>query len=131
HERWVLYQRYQRRRHPGGGMDDGTVEDFREFLAAHWSPTRFLELRDGTRLLAVAVTDVGNAALSAVYTWFDPAEAARGLGTLAILQQIAYGRAHGLQHLYLGYWIAGHPKMDYKRRYRPLEVLGAQGWVAL
>ena len=127
-ERWALYQRYQRLRHPGGGMDEGTVEDFRDFLAATWSPTRFLELRDGTRLLAVAVTDVGSAALSAVYTWFDPAEAARGLGTLAILQQIGYGRAHGLQHLYLGYWIAGHPKMDYKCRFRPLEVMGQHGW---
>jgi arginine-tRNA-protein transferase len=129
-QRWALYQRYQRARHPGGGMDDGTADDFREFLAATWSPTRFLELREGTRLLAVAVTDVGSASLSAVYTWFDPTEAARGLGTLAILRQIDHGRARGLQHLYLGYWIAGHPKMDYKRRFTPLEVLEDGQWTS-
>ena len=129
-QRWALYQRYQRARHPGGGMDEGTADDFREFLTATWSPTRFLELREGTRLLAVAVTDVGSASLSAVYTWFDPAEAARGLGTLAILRQIDHGRARGLQHLYLGYWIAGHPKMDYKRRFTPLEVLEDGQWTS-
>lgn len=130
-ERWALYQRYQQQRHPGGGMDGGTAEDFREFLSAPWSPTHFLELRQGTRLLAVAVTDVTTAGLSAVYTWYDPGEAARGLGTLAILQQIEYGRARGLAHLYLGYWIERHPKMDYKRRFLALEVLGAGGWAPL
>lgn len=129
-ERWALYQRYQRLRHPGGGMDDGTVADFHEFLDAAWSPTRFLELRENNHLLAVAVTDIAGDALSAVYTWYDPeASAARGLGTLAILQQIAYGQAYGLKHLYLGYWIAGHPKMDYKHRFSPLEVLETDGWM--
>lgn len=131
-ERWSLYQSYQTQRHPGGGMDEGSTADFREFLSAPWSPTRFLELRasDG-RLLAVAVTDVSADALSAVYTWYEPDEPARSLGTLAILRQIAYGLECGLDYLYLGYWIARHPKMDYKRRFRPLQILQDGQWQEL
>ncbi len=129
-ERWALYQRYQKLRHPGGGMDEGTAEDFREFLSAGWSRTRLLELREGGRLLAVAATDLAGEALSAVYTWYDPDCAQRGLGTLAILRQIGYGRALGLNYLYLGYWIARHPRMDYKRRFRP-EALDGGNWVPL
>jgi arginine-tRNA-protein transferase len=127
-ENFALFRRYLEGRHADGPMSDSDEEDFDEFVASRWSPTRFLELRLDGRLLAVAVTDVFADALSAVYTFFDPDEPARGLGTLAILRQIEYARDSGRTHLYLGYWIAGHPKMDYKSRYQPLEALGENGW---
>jgi arginine-tRNA-protein transferase len=127
-ERHRLYARYLRARHAGGGMDEAEPEDFARFLTAPWSPTRFLEIRLRGQLLAVAVTDVCADALSAVYTFFDPDAAARGLGTFAVLSQIEMARQLGLAHLYLGFWIADHPKMDYKRRFRPLEVLDGDGW---
>lgn len=130
-ERFALYRSYLDRRHHDGGMDDATPEDFSRFLAAPWSPTRFLELRLRGRLVAVAVTDRCPDGLSAVYTFFDPDEQARGLGTFAILAQIAWARRIQRDHLYLGYWIAGHPKMDYKRRFGPLEILGEDGWRTL
>ncbi|MDE2497488.1 MAG: arginyltransferase, partial [Xanthomonadaceae bacterium] len=64
------------------------------------------------------------------YTFFEPELPRRGLGTYAILRQIELARARELPHLYLGYWIAGHPKMGYKARFRGLQVLGADGWRA-
>jgi arginine-tRNA-protein transferase len=33
--------------------------------------------------------------------------------------------------VYLGFWIEGHPKMDYKRRFRPLQVRTREGWGTL
>ncbi|WP_049623529.1 arginyltransferase [Frateuria defendens] len=130
-ERHTLYQHYLRSRHAGGGMDEADASDFRRFLTAPWSPTLFLEFRLGTRLLGVAVTDVCLTGLSAVYTFFDPDESARSLGTFAILQQVDLARRRGIPWLYLGFWIEGHPKMDYKRRFRPLEVRTAEGWTRL
>ncbi|MFC7301432.1 arginyltransferase [Cognatiluteimonas weifangensis] len=130
-EQLALYRRYLVARHPGGGMDDHGGVEFDQFLVGSWSQGRFLELRDGAshRLLAVAVTDlVGDDALSAVYTFYDPDAHARGLGTLAILRQLQWARREGRRHLYLGYWIAGHDKMDYKRRFRPLEAFDGRGW---
>ena len=127
-EYFDLYRRYLGARHAGGGMDDPEPEDFSRFLYTEWSPTRFIELRLGSRLLGVAVTDLAASGLSAVYTFYDPDEAARGLGTYAILRQIELARELVLPHVYLGFWIQGHPKMDYKARFRPLELLGAAGW---
>jgi arginine-tRNA-protein transferase len=130
-EQFALYRRYLVARHPGGGMDDHGIFEFDQFLVGAWAQGRFLELRerDSHRLLAVAVTDlVGDDALSAVYTFYDPDAAARGLGTLAILKQVEWARREGRNHLYLGYWIAGHGKMDYKRRFRPLEGFDGRGW---
>ncbi len=130
-ERYALYQRYLHSHHRGGGMDKGTIEDFREFLCAPWETTRFLEWRCNSCLLAVAAIDIVGNALSAVYTWYDPTQSQRGLGTFAILQQIDYARTHGIDWVYLGYWIEDHPKMSYKRRFHPLQVLGAEGWQEL
>jgi arginyl-tRNA--protein-N-Asp/Glu arginylyltransferase len=129
-EYFQLYRRYLDARHAGGGMDDPDPEDFSRFLYTAWSPTSFNELRLHNRLLGVAITDVASSGLSAVYTFYDPDEGARGLGTYAILRQIELTRERGLPHLYLGFWIQDHPKMDYKARFRPLEILGADGWHA-
>lgn len=127
-EYFELYQRYLSGRHPGGGMDAPQHEDFSRFLYTEWSPTHFLEIRRNGRLLGIAVTDICPQGMSAVYTFYDPAETARGLGTFAILAQLEWAAREGLPHLYLGYWIAGHPKMDYKRRFQPLELLVQGSW---
>ena len=129
-EHFALYQRYLATRHPHGGMDGHGVAEFEQFLIGAWSESRFLELRerDSHRLLAVAVTDLVGDALSAVYTFYDPDEVARGLGTLAILRQIEWAQYEARSHLYLGYWIAGHDKMDYKRRFAPLEGFDGGAW---
>ncbi|SKC78391.1 arginyltransferase [Pseudoxanthomonas indica] len=128
-EHLALYRRYLSARHPLGGMDDHGAIEFDQFLIGSWARGRFVELREEGRLLAVAVTDLLPQALSAVYTFYDPALVERGLGTLAILRQIEWARRDGLSHIYLGYWIDGHRKMDYKRRFRPLEQFNGRQWV--
>lgn len=129
----ALYRRYLSSRHAGGGMDDHGAHEFEQFLIGAWNDSRFLELRErgSHRLLAVAVTDRVPEALSAVYTFYDPDEATRGLGTLSILRQVEWARRDGRAHLYLGYWIDGHPKMHYKRRFRPLEGFDGRTWQPL
>ncbi|MFT3762636.1 MAG: arginyltransferase [Pseudoxanthomonas sp.] len=132
-EHLALYRRYLHARHRDGGMDGHGAVEFDQFLVGSWSRGRFLELRDrsaegGGRLVAVAVTDVLPDALSAVYTFYDPDYEACSPGTLAILRQIEWARQDYRRHLYLGYWIDGHRKMDYKRRFRPLEAFDGRQW---
>lgn len=132
-EHVALYQRYLGARHAGGGMDGHGAAEFDQFLVGSWSEGRFIELRERAvggsgKLMAVAVTDVVEGALSAVYTFYDPDFAERGLGTLAILKQIEWARSTGRTYLYLGYWIDSHQKMDYKRRFRPLEGFDGREW---
>ncbi|MCB1606825.1 MAG: arginyltransferase [Xanthomonadales bacterium] len=125
---FALYQRYIAARHAGGGMDNPEPDDYSRFLLSPWSRTHYLELWLDAQLVAVAVTDSGPQGLSAVYTFFEPEMADRSLGTQAILSQIHACRERGLEHLYLGYWITGHPKMAYKAGFRPLETLVDGQW---
>lgn len=135
-ERLALYQRYLSARHAGGGMDNHDSDDFDRFLLSDWARSRCLEIRGPGQegpdsLLAVAVTDMSPNGLSAVYTYYDPEMPSRSLGTQAILQQLLWARSSGLPHLYLGYWINGHAKMDYKRKFRGLEAFDGQHWQPL
>jgi arginine-tRNA-protein transferase len=127
-ESFALYRRYLAMRHAGGGMDDPDPARFIEFLSSPWGMTRFHEFRTDGRLLAVAVTDHLDDALSAVYTFFDPDCPRRSLGHYAILWQIETARRLGLQWLYLGYWIQDCRKMAYKARFQPLECYQGNAW---
>lgn len=128
HEHFLLYQRYLETRHPSGGMDPQNIDAFYDFLDAYWSKTDFWEFRESGRLLIFSVVDHVPDGMSAVYTCFEPDVPRRSLGTFAILRQIEEAKAAGIDYLYLGYWVAGSTKMDYKRRFRPLEILTPSGW---
>ncbi|HXH02138.1 MAG TPA: arginyltransferase [Candidatus Competibacteraceae bacterium] len=127
-EHYLLYERYLRYRHPGGGMDDTSPQQYLSFVRSIWSHTRFYEFRQGERLLAVAVVDHLDDGLSAVYTFYTPDEAARSLGTYAILWQLQEARRLGLPWVYLGYWVEGCRKMDYKTRFQPHQLYQDGNW---
>jgi len=130
-EHFELYLRYQRGRHAGGGMDDPDPQKYTDFLISHQIETRFYEMRVQQRLLCVTVVDHIRDGLSAVYTFFDPNEQARGLGTYAILWQVERAEALRLPRVYLGYWIQESPKMAYKSGFRPLEAYQNGHWATL
>ena len=134
-EHFALYQRYQAARHPGSSMDDPDPERYLHFFFSRQVKTVFYELRLSPgpgagfgRLLGVAVVDVLRDGLSAMYTFSEPDQPARGLGVFTILWQIAEARRLGLSWLYLGYWIEECPKMTYKIHYQPLEGLAKGKW---
>lgn len=118
-EHYQLYRRYLKARHAQSEMAEATPEDYLNFLTCHWCDTRFYEFRLRGALVMVAVADLLDDGLSAVYTFFDPDHAERGLGTYAVLWQIEAAKRMGLSFLYLGYWIKDCRKMAYKTRFRP------------
>jgi arginyl-tRNA--protein-N-Asp/Glu arginylyltransferase len=124
-EKLTLYRRYLEARHDG--QMDGSELELRALTAGSAVDTREIEYRVGGRLVAVGVADLEPRAMSAVYCYFEPAESRRSLGVFNVLWMIDECRRRGLAWLYLGYWVAGSPKMSYKADYRPCETLDARG----
>lgn len=125
---YQLYASYIQARHHDGDMYPPSREQFTSFLVEGANQSEFLEMWRDDQLIALAVLDVLDDGLSAIYTLFDPDEEARSLGTLAILWQIEEAQRRHLPYLYLGYWIRECRKMNYKTRFQPLESLIDGQW---
>lgn len=128
---YELYRRYIAERHADGDMYPATREQYEAFIKTKTVDTRFFLFFAGDELLAVSVSDVLEQGLSAVYTFFDPEQAKRSLGNYVILWQLQKCQEMELPYLFLGYWVKGCQKMQYKSEYRPLELLIDGKWVLL
>ncbi len=135
-EQFALLRRYLSARHPGGGMAEMDEFDFADMVEQTPVTTFLVEYRepagaDGEpgRLVGACLTDQQSDGLSMVYSFFEPALDERpGLGTFIILDHIARASAAGLPYVYLGYWVRGSARMQYKVKFQPLERLGPTGW---
>ena len=138
-EHYDLFRAYLDARHSQGGMADMTVLDYAMMVEDTHVDTMLVEYRfrgpdsgitgqgEGP-LIATALTDLLSDGLSMVYSFFAPEFDKRGLGNLLILDHIRQVRLAGLSYVYLGYWVNGSRKMNYKMRFLPQEHLGPKGW---
>ena len=134
-EQFDLLQRYLSSRHPGGGMAAMDEIDYAD-MVEHTAVSSFvIEYREPSpdggqgRLVGACLTDRQGDGLSMIYSFYDPEHEARtGLGNYIILDHVRRAREAGLPYVYLGYWVDGSQRMQYKIRYRPLERLGPSGW---
>jgi arginine-tRNA-protein transferase len=133
-EQYALFKRYVAARHADGGMADMSGVDFRMMIEDTHVATRLVEYRlaanagEAGRLIACCLTDQLGDGLSMVYSFYEPEFENRSLGSFMILDHLARVRAIGASHLYLGYWVEGSRKMDYKARFLPQQRLGLDGW---
>jgi leucyl-tRNA---protein transferase len=134
-EQYDLLRRYLSQRHPVGGMtgmDDMDYADMveqspvRSHVVEYRTPGRFGRLGE---LVGACLTDQQADGLSMIYSFYDAeAEGRPSLGNFIIMDHIMRARAAGLPYVYLGYWVEGAARMQYKVRYRPMERLGPDGW---
>ena len=138
-EQYSLFRRYVDSRHGDGGMAGMTVLDYAMMVEDSHVETRIIEYRKrnadstitgkgGGELIAAVLFDRLSDGNSMVYSFFDPSEQKRSLGTFLILDHIERTRREGLKYCHLGYWVAGSSKMEYKARFLPQERLQAGGW---
>ncbi|MDJ0921199.1 MAG: arginyltransferase [Henriciella sp.] len=131
-EQFRLLKSYLKYRHDGGGMSDMGYREYTAMVNDSPVQTLLFEYRIGKRpgapLVGVSLTDILRDGFSMVYTFFDPTLKKRSLGTYMILDHVLHAVELGLPHTYLGYWIKGSQKMDYKRRFEPLEMLDGGEW---
>lgn len=128
-EQYRLFAAYQAQRHGDGEMARMDLGDYRTMVEVGSADSKIVECRDRNgRLIAVCLVDYLAHGISAVYSFYDPAQPQRSLGSFLILWLVGEAKRTGLDHVYLGFWVDQSRKMAYKARFRPLEGLTADGW---
>ena len=127
-EHFALYSRYLASRHPEGEMTGQSADQYMSFLGSSWCDTRFLEFRLADKLVALSTVDMLAGGMSAVYTCFDPDYSSMSPGVFAVLWQIRETHRRELPWVYLGFWVPGCQKMEYKSQYRPLQAYLNEQW---
>jgi leucyl-tRNA---protein transferase len=134
-EHYSLFRDYVDSRHGDGGMAEMTVLDFAAMIDESVVDTRIIEYRktypghtQPGELVASVLVDTLVDGISMIYSFYDPSEANRSLGTFMVLDAIRKAQALGLAYVYLGYLIKESPKMSYKQRFLPQERLSRDGW---
>lgn len=134
-EQYSLFRSYIDSRHADGGMADMSVLDFAAMVDDSFVDSKLVEYRIATGLgragplIACVLMDALNDGLSLIYSFYEPELSFRSLGTFMILDNIRRAERLGLAYLYLGYWVQGSRKMDYKSRFLPQERLTFEGWI--
>lgn len=127
-EYYQLYEQYINQRHSDGSMYPASEQQYFSFVGSQWNVPLFIEFYLEQRLIAVAVTDELEHALSALYTFFAPELSQRSMGTLAILNQIRLSQQMNKAFLYLGYQVDACAKMNYKSKFFPHQRFFANKW---
>ena len=131
-EQFELFKLYIDTRHGEGDMAMMDYYDYVALLEDTPVRTSIAEFRDANnRLLGCCIIDKISGGLSAVYSFYAKDEDRRSLGIYIILWLINQTKDFGLDHAYLGYWVSKSPKMDYKKKFSPLEGYGEGGWVRI
>ena len=127
-EAYELYSEYQRRHHGRTQQDPETA--FEEFLCRAPVPSAMMSYRLAGRLVGVGWVDLLPDSVSSVYFAFHPDYAERSLGTYSVLCEAELAAQRRNRYLHLGFYVAGSPKMAYKARFGPNELLLDGVWQA-
>ena len=128
---FAMYLRYQQHRHPDSSMCDEDPSKYLSFINSSYSQSVFFSFYKDEELIGICVVDRFKNGLSAVYTFFEPEHSKRSLGTYAILYMLHLAKQKNTPYVYLGYWIDGSDKMDYKRNFSPLQGYIDRNWVEM
>jgi len=74
------------------------------------------------RLMAVGYLDWTHEAMSTVYFFYRMEFASRSPGVFSIIRELEMAGTAGLLYYYLGYYVPGSSRMEYKARFSPCEV---------
>ncbi|HYD17966.1 MAG TPA: arginyltransferase [Patescibacteria group bacterium] len=126
---YELFSKYLHTRHPDGGMTEMAYGAFQQMMNESPMDSKFLVARKGDEILGVMQFDELPDGASAVYSFFNPDEEKRSLGTWLVLKLCEYTANAGKPYIYLGLWVKGSQKMSYKARFQPLELFVDERWI--
>ena len=128
-DHYRLFKNYVTSRHDDGQMAQMDQHDFTSMISNSPIETVLISYHDAeNNLVSAILSDLQSDGLSAVYSFFEPGLTTRSLGTFMVLDLLGIAKDSDLNWLYLGYFVKGSRKMEYKARFEPAEIFKDGQW---
>ena len=112
-------------------MAEMDEHDFADMVEQTSVDTYVIEYREPSvdgqpgRLIGACLSDQQSDGLCMIYSFFDVGpDSRKGLGTFIILDHVIRAGRAGLPYVYLGYWVEGSERMQYKTALSPARAPG-------
>jgi len=118
-----VFEIYQNHSQVRFGQKEKSFEQFLDSFYAPGAPSLQVEYTIANQLAGVGFCDVSKRALSSVYYFFHEDFQSYNLGTFSVLKEAEIALSLGKDYYYLGYFVKNNPRMEYKGRFFPREIL--------
>ena len=109
-------------------MNEMNFDDYCKMFNAPGIITKVYEYYYQDELVGCVISDFLEGALSMVYSFYSDSFLKNSFGKYIIIDHFRLAKEINKKYVYLGYWVEGSSKMDYKNSFNSSEVLIDNIW---
>lgn len=130
-EQFLLFKKYLKFKHYDSEMNEMNFDDYCKMFSPSGIITKIYEYYYQDELVGCVISDFLEGALSMVYSFYTDSFLKNSFGKYLIIDHFRLAREISKRYVYLGYWVEGSSKMDYKNSFNSSEVLIDNTWISI
>ena len=130
-EQFILFKKYLKFKHHDSEMNEMSFDDYCKMFNPPGIITKIYEYYYQDKLVGCVISDFLEGALSMVYSFYSDSFLKNSLGKYIIIDHFRLAKEINKKYVYLGYWVEGSSKMDYKNSFNSSEVLIDNTWTSV
>ncbi len=130
-EQYFLFKKYLKFKHCDSEMNEMNFDDYCKMFNPTGISTKIYEYYYQDELVGCVISDFLADALSMVYSFYANSFLKNSFGKYLIIDHFRLAKEISKSYVYLGYWVEGSNKMDYKNNFNSSEVLIDNEWITI
>ena len=127
-KQFELFKKYLKFKHDKSEMNEMNYYDYKKMMEAPGIETEIYEYYYEKKLVACVISDFLDDSISMVYSFYSEEILKNSIGKYMILDHLELAKNLNKNYVYLGYWVEGCNKMDYKSKFNSSQVLMNSKW---
>ena len=130
-EQFTLFKKYLEFKHNNSEMNEMDFQDYCKMFVSKGINTKVYEYFYKGELVGCVISDFLEGSISMVYSFYSELFLKNSFGKYIILDHFRLAKDFDMDYVYLGYWVEGSSKMEYKNSFNSSEVLIDNKWTTI
>ena len=127
-EQFTLFKKYLEFKHNDSEMNEMNFHDYCKMFDSKGINTKIYEYFYKGELVGCVISDFLEGSISMVYSFYSELFLKNSFGKYVILDHFRLAKDFDMDYVYLGYWVEGSSKMEYKNGFNSSEILIDNKW---